>query len=54
MTKGTPSMGKKNKEKVVACRRCGKVSYNLRHNTCSHCGFGASSKMRNFAWAKEH
>jgi large subunit ribosomal protein L37e len=54
MTKGTPSMGKKNKLKNVACRRCGKISYSLRHRRCSSCGFGAESRMRHFSWAKEH
>ncbi|MDY6985549.1 MAG: 50S ribosomal protein L37e [Candidatus Thermoplasmatota archaeon] len=54
MTKGTPSMGKKNKTRVVACRRCGRVSYSIRHKRCSHCGFGSTSRTRNYSWAKGH
>ena len=30
MTKGTPSMGKRQKRSHVMCRRCGSVSYNFR------------------------
>ena len=30
MSKGTPSMGKKNKKTHIRCRRCGRNSYHIR------------------------
>jgi len=50
MTKGTPSFGKRNKKTHIACRRCGRHSYHIRDSVCSACGFGKSSKLRQFAW----
>ncbi|MCX6700027.1 MAG: 50S ribosomal protein L37e [Methanomicrobiales archaeon] len=50
MSKGTPSMGKRNKKTHIACRRCGSISYHCRHKTCSACGFGKSSRMRSVRW----
>ena len=50
MSKGTPSMGKRNKKTHIRCRRCGRHSYNVRKKRCAHCGFGASSKMREYKW----
>jgi len=50
MSKGTPSMGKRNKRTHIACRRCGKISYHRRHKVCSACGFGRSTKMRGYRW----
>ncbi len=55
MTKGTPSMGKKAGKSglVQRCRRCGKRSYHIRHSRCSSCGYGASSRLRKYAWNKK-
>ncbi|HJJ52443.1 MAG TPA: 50S ribosomal protein L37e [Methanocorpusculum sp.] len=50
MTKGTPSMGLRNKHSHIICRRCGKMSYHARHGVCSSCGFGKSSKLRKYNW----
>ncbi|MHC1626664.1 MAG: 50S ribosomal protein L37e [Methanoculleaceae archaeon] len=52
MSKGTPSLGKRQKRTHIACRRCGRISYHLRHKVCSSCGFGRSSRMRRYRWAK--
>ncbi|MEA2035423.1 MAG: 50S ribosomal protein L37e [Euryarchaeota archaeon] len=46
MSKGTPSMGKKQKTTHVACRRCGSISFHKTHKVCSSCGFGKSRRMR--------
>lgn len=55
MTKGTPSMGKRSSKKThIVCRRCGKRAYHVRHKVCASCGFGASSKLRHYNWAKQH
>ena len=50
MSKGTPSMGKRQGKSHVACRRCGKISYHIRHKICAACGFGRSTKMRVYKW----
>ncbi|UCH37969.1 MAG: 50S ribosomal protein L37e [Candidatus Bathyarchaeota archaeon] len=50
MTKGTPSRGKHQKIQVVMCRRCGRRAYNLSKRRCSACGFGESSRLRNYTW----
>ncbi len=50
MTKGTPSMGKRNKFTHIACRRCGKISFHAQKKVCSACGFGKSTKMSSFKW----
>jgi large subunit ribosomal protein L37e len=54
MTKGTTSMGKKDKKTHIRCRRCGRHSYHVQKKRCSYCGYGATAHMRNFTWAKEH
>jgi large subunit ribosomal protein L37e len=55
MTKGTPSMGKHSGKKThIMCRRCGKRAYHIRHKVCASCGFGASAKLRQYNWAKQH
>ncbi|MDY6864606.1 MAG: 50S ribosomal protein L37e [Halobacteriota archaeon] len=46
MTKGTPSMGKRQKRSHIKCRRCGSVSYNTHNKYCVSCGFGKSKRMR--------
>jgi len=54
MTKGTPSMGKKSgKKNMIRCRRCGKPAYHMRKSKCASCGFGASARMRVYAWLKK-
>jgi large subunit ribosomal protein L37e len=50
MTKGTPSMGKRQKKLHIICRRCGRRSYHIRDKRCSACGFGRTSKVRKYAW----
>lgn len=50
MSKGTPSMGKGQHKTHIACRRCGSISYHVRHKTCSACGFGKSTKIRGYKW----
>lgn len=55
MSKGTPSKGKKGKSKThIPCRRCGKKAYNVRKGYCAACGFGKSSKKKDYNWAKDH
>ncbi len=55
MTKGTPSKGKHNNHKThIPCRRCGKHSYHARKSECASCGYGKTTKLRNYAWAKSH
>ncbi|MCX6696434.1 MAG: 50S ribosomal protein L37e [Methanoregula sp.] len=50
MSKGTPSMGKRNKKTHIACRRCGKISYHAQKKVCSACGFGRSTKLVSNKW----
>lgn len=50
MTKGTYSMGKKNKKTHIICRRCGKHAYHATHAVCAACGFGKTSKIKSMAW----
>ncbi|MCK4310627.1 MAG: 50S ribosomal protein L37e [Methanomicrobia archaeon] len=52
MSKGTASFGKRNKKTHIICRRCGKRSYKVTKGYCASCGYGRSSKMRNYAWAR--
>jgi large subunit ribosomal protein L37e len=54
MTKGTPSMGLRNKHTHMRCRRCGRHSYHMRKSICSSCGFGHSARIREYRWAKTH
>ena len=49
MTKGTYSMGKKNKISHIHCRRCGRHSYHIRDGICSSCGFGKSRRIKSNA-----
>lgn len=46
MTKGTPSMGKKNKRTHIVCRRCGKRAFHLNKKRCAACGFGESKRIK--------
>ncbi len=50
MSKGTPSMGKKNKVTHIRCRRCGRASYRKDKNYCAACGYGRSAHLRSYAW----
>lgn len=52
MSKGTPSKGKYNKKTHIICRRCGKHSYHATHGICASCGYGKTTKMRGYKWAK--
>jgi large subunit ribosomal protein L37e len=51
MGKGTPSRSG-GKTVHVRCRRCGRHSYHQRKRTCASCGFGVTSRMRGYSWAK--
>lgn len=50
MSKGTPSMGKRNTRLHVRCRRCGKNSYHSKKKVCASCGFGRTKRIRRYAW----
>ncbi len=51
MSKGTPSQGKHNKgSNHIICRRCGRRAYHVRKKRCAACGFGASKRLKSFAW----
>lgn len=55
MAKGTPSQGKKSAGKThIKCRRCGKKAFHVKKKVCAACGFGESSKRRDYNWAKDH
>ncbi|MGH7752784.1 MAG: 50S ribosomal protein L37e [Gemmatimonadales bacterium] len=54
MSKGTPSMGKRQTGTHVRCRRCGRHAFHAAHKVCAACGFGKTAKLRSYAWAKEH
>ena len=54
MSKGTPSMGKRQKKTHIICRRCGRHSYHAQHRICASCGFGKTARRRGFNWAKLH
>jgi len=38
----------------IRCRRCGRHSYHIRKKACSSCGYGKTSKIRSYSWAKTH
>jgi large subunit ribosomal protein L37e len=50
MVKGTPSMGKKHHITHIRCRRCGRVAYNIKTKVCAACGYGRSSKLKDYSW----
>ena len=50
MSKGTPSMGKKNKKTHIRCRRCGRNTYHIHKKVCASCGFGKSKRIRRYSW----
>jgi large subunit ribosomal protein L37e len=51
MSKGTPSKSGGGTTHIV-CRRCGKHAYHVRKKICAACGFGKSSKRRDYNWKK--
>jgi large subunit ribosomal protein L37e len=53
MSKGTPSSAG---GKIVhfRCRRCGSHSFHRQKRVCSSCGFGATTTLRRYDWAKRH
>jgi len=53
MSKGTPSMGKRQKKTHVKCRRCGNVSFNTHTKMCASCGFGKTARMRSYKWQEK-
>ena len=53
MSKGTPSMGRRQKTTHIRCRRCGRNAYHKQKSVCASCGYGASSKMRGYSLVKE-
>ncbi|MCL4435959.1 MAG: 50S ribosomal protein L37e [Thaumarchaeota archaeon] len=53
MTKGTSSFGKRSKGHThIRCRRCGRHSFHVNKKKCSYCGYGESTKIRQYTWAK--
>jgi large subunit ribosomal protein L37e len=54
MTKGTTSMGRKDKVTHIRCRRCGRHSYHRQKKRCAYCGYGNTTRMRTYNWAKIH
>ncbi|MFZ8793896.1 MAG: 50S ribosomal protein L37e [Acidilobaceae archaeon] len=51
MVKGTTSFGKHGRSKShIACRRCGRRSYNVAKGYCAACGFGRSRRLRRYSW----
>jgi large subunit ribosomal protein L37e len=55
MTKGTASRGKQRQKGRlhIRCRRCGKAAYHKIKSVCSKCGYGKSSKIRQYRWMKK-
>ena len=51
MSKGTASKSG-GKKTHMACRRCGKHAYHVQKRRCAACGFGETSKIKNYNWAK--
>jgi large subunit ribosomal protein L37e len=51
MGKGTPSKSGGKKTHTM-CRRCGKHAFHVQKRRCAACGFGQTSKMRQYNWAK--
>jgi large subunit ribosomal protein L37e len=51
MSKGTPSKSGGKKSHIM-CRRCGKHSFHAQKKVCAACGFGKTSKIRQYNWAK--
>jgi len=44
-------MGKRMGKPVhIKCRRCGRRAYNIAKKRCAACGYGESTKIREYAW----
>ena len=54
MSKGTPSMVKRQKSTHIRCRRCGRHSYHKTKGVCAHCGYGATARIRKYRWSKRN
>ncbi|MBJ60531.1 MAG: 50S ribosomal protein L37e [Euryarchaeota archaeon] len=54
MSKGTPSMGKRQKIVHFRCRRCGRHAYHKQKRVCSACGYGATARRRKYQWSKRN
>jgi large subunit ribosomal protein L37e len=37
----------------VRCRRCGRRAYHVRLGTCAACGYGATPRLREYAWQRK-
>ena len=53
MGRGTPSFGKRHTKTHTQCRRCGRMSYHKQNKMCSACGFGKTTRIRKYGWAKK-
>ena len=53
MSKGTPSMGKRQKRVHIKCRRCGRFSLNIHTKVCVACGFKKTTRMRSYKWQRK-
>ncbi|MHC1579545.1 MAG: 50S ribosomal protein L37e [Candidatus Alkanophagales archaeon] len=49
MSKGTPSMGKRQKRTHGICRRCGRRSFHISKRRCAACGF-PNPRWRKYNW----
>jgi len=47
-------MGKRQKSTHIRCRRCGRHSYHKTKGVCSHCGYGATARIRKYRWSKRN
>ncbi len=52
MPEGKLRKGKRNKKTHGKCRRCGEASFHLKKKVCASCGFGKSTKRRDFNWSQ--
>ncbi|MEF8880059.1 MAG: 50S ribosomal protein L37e [Candidatus Thermoplasmatota archaeon] len=51
MGKGTPSQSGGKKTHTL-CKRCGKHAFHIGKKVCAACGYGKSSKRKNYNWNK--
>ncbi|MFA5364014.1 MAG: 50S ribosomal protein L37e [Candidatus Bathyarchaeia archaeon] len=51
VSKGTSSFGRRGRKTVhLRCRRCGRRAYHVTEKRCAACGYGATTKLKRFAW----
>ncbi len=50
MPRQNPNFGKMNKTLHIMCKRCGRHAFHVRHRVCAACGYGRSSKIRQYTW----